>query len=157
QTFANPTPEANDRFGVAVAAVGPYLAVGAPGDDKSGLDAGAVYLFDPATGLMVKELLNPNPAGGSGSDDFGSFLAGSGTLLLVSAPRDDFASTDSGSVYLYDGSATSPTFATLLKRLHSPNGGSGNFGKALALQGDRALIGAPLDNQTVAASGTAFL
>lgn len=42
----NPTPEANDEFGAAVATAGPNIAVGAPSDDTVAGDAGAAYLFD---------------------------------------------------------------------------------------------------------------
>ena len=47
-TIVNPTPEAEDYFGVPVMAVGQNLLVGAPSDDESAKDAGAVYLFENA-------------------------------------------------------------------------------------------------------------
>src|SRR5439155_10106145 len=41
-------------FGTALVAVGGNLLIGSPGDDSAGLDAGAAYLFDPGTAVVVK-------------------------------------------------------------------------------------------------------
>jgi outer membrane protein assembly factor BamB len=45
-TIENPTPEAEDHFGVPVTAAGQNVLVGAPSDDESAKDAGTVYLFE---------------------------------------------------------------------------------------------------------------
>ena len=59
RTFLNPTPGAGDGFGFAVAALGGNVLVGAPFDDTAGPDAGAVYLFNGATGALIKTFTNP--------------------------------------------------------------------------------------------------
>ena len=47
-TLANPTPAANDYYGIGVAlGAGDIVAVGASGDDTIAADAGAVYVFGP--------------------------------------------------------------------------------------------------------------
>ncbi len=45
-TFANPEPEANDRFGAAVAAVGNSVVIGAPKDDSGASFSGTAYFFE---------------------------------------------------------------------------------------------------------------
>ncbi|MGI8907598.1 MAG: fibronectin type III domain-containing protein [Candidatus Sumerlaeaceae bacterium] len=46
RTYENPSPNAGDQFGYALALPGKlFLVIGSPYDDGSGLDAGAVYLY----------------------------------------------------------------------------------------------------------------
>ena len=47
-----PTPGAADRFGFSAAAVGGFVLVGAPGENKG---RGAAYLFNGRTGALVRE------------------------------------------------------------------------------------------------------
>lgn len=51
--LANPSPDADDRFGAAVATFDEFILVGAPGDDTTAFDAGAAYLFDPTTPVKL--------------------------------------------------------------------------------------------------------
>jgi len=44
-TFKKSSPTTADRFGAAVAFLGDHVAIGAPGDDVRGTDAGAVYRY----------------------------------------------------------------------------------------------------------------
>src|SRR5207245_6966612 len=106
-------PAAGDLFGTSVAALGPYLAVGAPGDDTGAPDAGAVYLFDQA-GRLLQAFRNPSPDPG---DRFGFSLAffsqvhlapaGRGPDIVttgglaVGAPGDDRGAPDAGIAYVY--------------------------------------------------------
>jgi VCBS repeat-containing protein len=152
QTFANPTPEANDQFGAAIAAVGATVVIGAPNDNQAGPAAGAAYVFDPQTGNLLTTLLNPNPT--ATAAQFGGALAASGTRVLVGAPTDGVAGAGAGGVYLFNADPTSATFGALLKAIHI---GSGGFGRSLAVSGNRALVGADTDGTGVANSGTAYL
>ena len=52
-------------------------------DDTGATDAGAVYVFDAATGNLLSTLLNPTPAA---SDNFGFSVAASESTVLVGAP-----------------------------------------------------------------------
>ena len=45
RTLNNPAPSAGENFGAAVALFGDVVIVGSPGNDLSGTDAGAVYVF----------------------------------------------------------------------------------------------------------------
>jgi len=44
-TFVNPTPTANDQFGITLAAIGADIVVGGWLDDTAAVDSGAVYLY----------------------------------------------------------------------------------------------------------------
>src|SRR5688572_6057431 len=59
----NPQPDAGDRFGHAVAVDFQHIVVGAPYVDVNDYpDAGAVFVFDRATGELLATVPNPEPA-----------------------------------------------------------------------------------------------
>ena len=155
--FRNPSPNASDLFGSAIVSVGGNVLIGAPGDDTAGLDAGAVYLMDPGTGRLGRTATNPNPTLAGGP--VGAVLASSGARAAGGAPLDDSHATDAGGVYVFDFDPNSATFGQLLRTLRSVNGApaGGKFGTSVAFRGNRLLVGAESDGQTVAGSGAAFL
>ena len=143
RTFQNPMPATADEFGWSVAAIGSLVAVGAPFDDGAGLDAGAVYLFDSVTGVLVHTILNP--AAGN-NDHFGWALAALGSKLLVTAPADDTGAGGGGAVYVYE------TDGTLRRVFLNPAPAAGDeFGWSVAACGGDVLIGAPRHDVAVPA------
>jgi hypothetical protein len=98
RTFQKASPDPGDLFGFSVAAAGQNALVGATLDDTGGANAGAVYLFDAATGEILQTFLNPTPAE---NDEFGLAIASAGGNVLVGAPGDDTGATDAGAVYLF--------------------------------------------------------
>lgn len=115
QTLVNPHASADDYFSFNLAGEGDRLLVGAERDDSTGVaDAGAAYLFDGTTGMLLKEFPNPEP----GVDDhFGAQVAFVCGNVLVSAPHDDYGAQDAGSVYLFRGT---PPYDLLLPPLRDP-------------------------------------
>lgn len=97
-TIQNPTPAANDFFGISLAAAGDQIIVGAR-DDSGGDASGQVYVFSASTGALLGTLANPTPAA---DDNFGRYLTANSTQIIVSAYRDDSDETDSGRVYVFD-------------------------------------------------------
>ena len=81
RTLINPTPQANDEFGVAIVDVGGNLLIGAPGDDSQAFNSGAAYLISPSNGQVICEVGNPNPT--FPDSRFGSVLAATGLRALV--------------------------------------------------------------------------
>ena len=76
-TLENPTPAADDHFGVSLAVAGNYVVVGANQDDTEAPNAGSAYLYDmtlDATNRAqpIHTLSDPNPAAG---DNFGISVA----------------------------------------------------------------------------------
>src|SRR5262249_45422185 len=85
QVIDDPSASMGGEFGQALVAVGPDLAVGAPGAqvfDHAG--AGVVRLYT-AGGVLLRTLEAQNPASDAG---FGTMLAASGGVLYVGAPGD---------------------------------------------------------------------
>ena len=96
---------ADDHFGWSVAIIGATAIVGARWDDENGDRSGSAYLFDisdPAKPTQIAKLLVDD---GAASDNFGRFVAISGTTAIVGAPRHDDNGGQSGSAYLFDAAA----------------------------------------------------
>jgi outer membrane protein assembly factor BamB len=147
-TLQAPKPAENGQFGIAVAAMGSTLIVGAPGANPGQPNAGAVYLFDATTGQWLRTLKAPTPV----QDElFGSSVAVAGTNILVGAPGKDPA--PAGAAYLFDGQT-----GALLQRFQNPTPAGGDmFGFWLAGAADRLLIAAPGDHTGSNLGGAAFL
>lgn len=97
-TLGNPTPDAGDHFGAAVAALGDRVLVGAPADDAGAPDTGAVHLFDVATGALLQTLRNPPQ---TAWDRFGFSVALTPAGPLVGSPGPS-------RVYLFAEADTAP-------------------------------------------------
>jgi hypothetical protein len=159
RTFRSPDPGAGDWFGIAVAAVGNTVAVGALGDDEGAGDAGAAYLFNAETGALIRKIQKPTVAeadwfGGSVAAAILPLQGGSeGAAILVGAPLDDTGAMDAGAAYLFEAAT-----GRLMQAFPNPTPGVGDwFGVSLAVSRDRVLIGAMLDDTDGADAGAAYL
>jgi hypothetical protein len=145
--------QAGAKLGFNVAADGDYFVVGAPYDDTGGGDAGVVKVFDAVTGVLLHVI--PNPAPGA-SDNFGLSVGVSGTRVVVSAPADDTAALDCGTVYVYDLASASPTVPVVTLNNPTP-AQSDNFGHAIAISGARVVVGGVQDDTVATNSGSAYV
>ena len=150
QTFPNPSPEHMDWFGHSVAAVGQNVLVGAPRDNTGASEAGAAYLFDGATGALLRTFLNPTPAA---NDWFGDSVAAVGSNVLVGAPYDNTGAGDAGAAYLFDGA----TGALLQTFLNPTPAYPDYFGTSVAALGNNILIGASYDDTGATDAGAVYL
>lgn len=124
----------NDAFATAQRFSGDWMIVGAPKDDDSGTDAGAVYIFEKsATWSQDAKIVHGSVAAG---DEFGFSTAIDGDVALIGAPK---TNSSDGAVYIYrESSGTWSHEATL-----SGSISGGQFGHAVAIDGDVAVISAP--------------
>ncbi len=125
-------------FGYALAAAGDDVVVGAPHTAvRDAPQAGAVYVF--AAGQTAPRLALLDPARGS-DDLFGHAVAATRERVLIGAPRtriDGLAMA--GAAYLFDAGS-----GALLRTFVEPTpAANAEFGSALALAGDGALVAAP--------------
>ena len=138
-----------DEFGFSVAIDGDFALIGAHAHDPSfaGPD-GAAYLFDVTSG----ELLHKLTIEGFGNEQFGWSVAIDGDLALIGSINDDDG-IDSGAAYLFDIAS-----GELLQKIKAPDSAAGDiFGLSVAINGDSALIGSPLDDDNGTNSGSAYL
>lgn len=122
--------EADDNFGYSVALADGIAAVGAIGDGDL---AGAVYLFDAASGAQLAKLL---PQDGGAGDIFGYRIAMAGGVLVVAAPYDDDLGAESGAAYLFDVA----TGTEIAKLLASDGQAGDGLGWVVDVDGTTALV-----------------
>ena len=147
-TLNKPTPAAGGSFGYSVAVSGSTIVVGNINDGTGASDAGSAYVFDAASGNLLRTLNNPAPAAG---DNFGSSVAISGDTIVVGAYKDDAVATDDGSAYVFDA-ATGNLLWTLNNSAPVTNGW---FGFSVAISGSTIVVGAPYRIIGMAGSGSA--
>ena len=138
-----------EQFGSAVALNDGWLAVGAPGPQKSAETDngdGAVHLYSLQRGKWkYRQTLLPGSEHREGR--FGASLALEGGHLIVGAPTEHLDRSDnlgSGAVYAYrlSGDEWIPDTAFTMPDLNDHK--DGQFGSVLALQGNTLVISAPL-------------
>jgi hypothetical protein len=147
-------PHPGDLFGFAIAIDGETVVVGAPFEDDVAMDAGAAYVFTrTVSGWTERTKLLARD--GATSDLFGWSVAIAGNRSLIGAPQKSGTAEFAGVGYTFtrDGVAWTPE-----ARLEAiPAGASDYLGYSVALRGDWAAIGAPLDSSRAQVSGTARL
>ncbi|MEO0649315.1 MAG: FG-GAP repeat protein, partial [Planctomycetota bacterium] len=146
----------NIGFGRAVAMDGERLAIGAPTDSGSGVETGSVYLFNrfgdqwfPGAKLFLPSALD--------QVEFAASLALDGDRLVVGSPRakSPFNNARTGLVHVFD---RQPDGNWALDATLAVQSGADDlrFGHAVALDGDRLVVGAPYED-LVFKAGTAFV
>ncbi len=145
---------AQDAFGTSVALDGNTLVVGAQTHDGGVADAGAAYVFVRNNGAWTvqQKLVASDRAA---SDYFGAAVAVSGQTVLVGAPHADPKGPSSGASYAFVRTGT--TWSQQQKLVPSGTAAGDRLGCAVALSGERALIGAELDDDLGKDSGAAFV
>ncbi len=144
------TPSVEPQFGLAIALSDRWLVVGEPLNDESFTNAGAVHVFDATSGRYLRKLV---PDDTPDSRVFGSALALHGDTLLVGAHFDSESAPASGAAYVFD----LRTGRQLWKLKANDADNLDFFGITLALSDQRALIGAPLDDDLGANAGAAYV
>ncbi len=145
---------AGDEYGGAVAIDSDVAIVGARHNADAGISTGSayVYRFDGANWPEEEKLL---PADAAAGDKFGTSVAVSGNVAVVSATAADDSAADSGAAYVleFDGS----TWVEKGKLLGSNIGAFQNFGLSVSTDGNRAIIGAIGADGIVSGSGSAYV
>lgn len=161
-----PALQAGGQFGSSLALRGDQLVVGAPLTDSGDVtDSGSVYLFNGAgadfSGLTYIRTLASDPEIRplKTGDHFGFAVSLDGDRLAIGADRDDGGGTDRGAVYLFNGVGTDFSSLTQQRKLDSsfiPLSDGDFFGRAVALDGNRLVVGAPGEGSPTS-SGAVYL
>ena len=152
---------AGDFFGSSVAVFDTYLLVGARSDNNGlGANQGSVYVFRKQANNSWTQEAKFSQSDANGSDNFGVSLAlsvgSNGATALVGADRHDVAgNSDSGAAYVFFRSGVS--WSQQAKLLPNISEAGDRFGTSVSLQGDRAVVGAPLRDSNGADSGSIFI
>jgi hypothetical protein len=143
-----------DDYGISVAYEGDTVFIGAPFDDALGVNSGAVYVYSRNNNEWIRQqkITASDLAPG---DQFGWSVALSGNTALISARFDDDKGFNSGSVYVFvfeQGRWREETKLTA-----SDGNSTDQFGHALALQGDSAVISAPYTEEPGTNAGAVYI
>lgn len=143
-----------DNFGFGVAAGGGNVLAGAIWNDDLGLDSGSAYLFH-RQGFAWVQTQNLLTSDGHAGDNIGQSMAVSGQRLLIGAPGHVHTPATGGAAYVFrlDDSQWIQE-----QELRASDGVSQDvFGRAVALSGDVAIIGAPMHDALGPTSGAAYI
>ena len=147
----------DDQFGVSVSLSGTVALIGANHDDEVGDNAGAAYIFqfNSETGLW-NEQVKLTASDATPGDGFGISVSLDGNVALIGANNDEPGAEDSGSAYIFRYSAGN--WVEEDKLTAPPSAPSWDeFGAAVALSGDLAVVGARGDNGGGDFAGAAYL
>ena len=134
----HPTPTQNLEFGSALVLRGDTLIVGAPGDDRDRVEAGAVFFFTrDGTLWSAGSRLAPNAP--QSAAWFGSSLALDGDRLAVGATGETTSSFTSGAAYVFERSGGG--FVQRARVVASNPGIADFFGESVGLVGDTLVVG----------------
>lgn len=140
-----------DWFGYSVAISDNFIMVGAPKEKDSGqVQRGAVYVFE-LTGSSWNEVDKITPDVGEG---FGHSIAMSSGVAIIGAPYGDGNDTSSGVVYIYRNLS-----GNWIKeqRIWASDGAYGDdYGGAVAISGDRIVVGAYEDEDFGPLTGSVY-
>jgi hypothetical protein len=112
-----------------------YVAVAGQTDYDAGLFD---ISWDTADVLVLQSIEEFVPADGAAGDHAGYSVALSGDTALVGAPDSDFSSTDAGAVHPFSGTGWSEGAALVA----SSPAADDDFGEAVAISGNTAIVGA---------------
>ena len=145
---------ANDWFGVSVAISGDSAAAGAQFHDDSGSNSGSAYVFLRSGGVWSQQA-KLTAGDGAPGDLFGHQVDIHGDTLLAGAPSTDDGGSDSGSAYVFV--RTGAAWTQQAKLTADDAAKNDFFGSSIAVNGDRAVVGAPSDDDGGSGSGSAYV
>ena len=151
---------ASDLFGFSVALSGTTALVGAHLDSDDGASSGSAYIFERDEGGAGNwgQVAKLTAADAAFSDQFGWSVALSGTTALVGAYGDTDGGVTSGSAYIFErDEGGAGNWGQVAKLTAADAAADDTFGISVALSGTTALVGARLDDDAGASSGSAYI
>lgn len=131
---------AENQFGNAVALDGDTILIAAYNAEIGGNPyQGAAYVFTRSGGTWT-QAQKLTASDGAGGDDFGIALALSGSTAIIGSPYAAGANAQQGAAYVF--TANGGVWSELQKLIADDGASFDDFGAALALEGDTAVIGA---------------
>jgi hypothetical protein len=145
---------ADTGFGAPISLDDDTALICAPGDDDNGHWSGSVYVFI-RTGTIWTQQAKLLPSDGAAEQQFGSDCALVGDTALIGAFYDNDNGNHSGSAYVFIRTGT--TWTQQQKIVPSDGVTDAQFGIAVALDNNTALIAANRDDDNGIRSGSAYV
>jgi hypothetical protein len=138
-------PHENDALGASCALDGDTLVVGAPSDQEQAYDAGAAYVFVRQNGTWTQQA-KLTASDGAYLDRFGTSVDISGDLIVVGVQFHNVTRPvgQEGAAYVF---ARNGGVWTQEAQLLAPQPElNAYFGRSVAIEGERIVVGAPRDS-----------
>ncbi|KYK22330.1 hypothetical protein AYK25_02710 [Thermoplasmatales archaeon SM1-50] len=143
-----------DYFGTSVSLDGDTALIGAFNADVNGIACGSAYVFNYADNTWTEQT-KLIASDGELFDCFGCSVSLDGDTALIGASDDDDHGSCSGSAYVFLRSGT--TWTQQAKLLAFDGEAHDDFGCAVSVYGNTALIGASHDGDNGEAAGAAYV
>ena len=144
----------SDWFGVSIAIDGATVIVGAYGEDGTGTDSGAAYIFTESGGVWTEQA-KLTAADAESSDIFGLSVAIASATIIVGAPYDDDAGTASGAAYIFTESGG--VWSQQAKLTAADAEGGDVFGFSVAIASATIIVGAPYESSAGTNNGATYV
>ena len=148
---------ANTSFGWSVAISGNYAIVGRKYDDPTGSlsQSGSAYIFDVTTGTQLHKLTAGSDAGQGHQFGYSVGIDGNYAIVGEIEGNDDniVQGSSTGAAYIFNVT----TGARVHKLNASDSTGSDEFGTSVAISGNYAIVGAPMNDNQGNNSGSAYI
>jgi hypothetical protein len=145
QKITDPAGNSTDYFGYSVSISGNYAIIGAPVEDGPfGIYQGSVsiYHYNGSSWVFMQKITD---ATGELGEAFGYSVSISGNYAIVGAYSDDgIGGSDVGSASIYQFNGSS--WVLMQKLTDSAPFAFDTFGSSVAISGNKAIVGAPLDD-----------
>ncbi len=140
QKLTDPAGAADNLLGYTVSLSDNFMIAGAYGDNEgAGPFQGSASIFRNIGGWSFLQKLTNTGAGAN--DYFGVSVSISGTMAIVGAWGDN-NQYGTANIFQFDGVSN----WGLMQQITMPNGDFDNFGAAVAISGNYAIVGAPTDD-----------
>jgi hypothetical protein len=163
QTFGSLTPvqtSANDKVGESIDVSGAVAVIGGPNHDGvAPAPHGGAWIYERTTSGNWTQTEYLLPADLPLQAEFGAAVAADGDWVMVGAPGDNTlfpGSSGSGSAYVYRRQPGGSWLQT--QKLYASDATLGaDFGNSIAIDGDLAVVGAPLAQSLGGNTGAAYV
>jgi hypothetical protein len=127
-------------FGWSVAIDGDRAVIGMPHLATPTSRTGTAFVFERADGVW-SEVCRLAPTDLGAEDKFGHSVALDGNVIVVGAPEHDSPSSNAGAFYVFE--KTGATCSAGIKKTANTPIASSRFGKAVSIDGNTIVVGAP--------------
>jgi hypothetical protein len=127
------------------------------GDPRAATLTGEAHLFT-RTGDEWAEVSKAVATDAAANDQLGYAVAINGDTVVLGAPLNDDAGSESGSAYIFERNTNGiDAWGEVVKISASDAGAGDQFGFAVGINGDTVVIGAPFDDDDGSDSGAAYV
>jgi alpha-tubulin suppressor-like RCC1 family protein len=145
--------DTNTQLGYDCAIDGDYIIGGAPQDDEADSAAGAAYIFK-RTGTSWKQTAKLIASDAAANDQAAEFVNIFGDYAIIG---DQYKNSSVGAAYIFKRDTGAETWTQQAKLTASDAASNDNFGIALSINSDYAIIGSPYDDDTADNSGSVYI